>query len=140
MFTDQATPSLIDADLVAANLARLSALRSLNILDTPSEDRFDRITRLVARVLKVPIVLISLVDEQRQWFKSRVGIDIEQTPLQMSLCKYAVASKQLLLVLGFVLAFGFAHRAAPVAQTARRARPAHWRPWCHSQTWCRPQG
>lgn len=53
--------------------ARLASLRSLNILDTPAEERFDRITRLAQHLLDVPIVLVSLVDAERQWFKSLVS-------------------------------------------------------------------
>jgi hypothetical protein len=52
---------------------RLAILTSLNILDTPAEERFDRITRLAQRLFDVLIALISLVDANRQWFKSRVG-------------------------------------------------------------------
>lgn len=54
---------------------RLHLLHALRILDTPSEEVFDRITRLVARILDVPIALVSLVDTDRQWFKSRIGIE-----------------------------------------------------------------
>ncbi len=53
---------------------RLKTLRSLNILDTPAEERFDRLTRLAKRMFGVPIALVSLVDEDRQWFKSCVGL------------------------------------------------------------------
>ena len=86
------------ADKVANDTTRLRALRALNVLDTSQEERFDRITRLVARVLKVPTALISLVDDNRQWFKSRVGLDAAQTPLSVSLCKYAVADRKMLVV------------------------------------------
>ncbi len=58
---------------------RLAALRALNILDTPPEERFDRITRLAQRLLGVPIVIVSLVDADRQWFKSRQGMEPIQT-------------------------------------------------------------
>ncbi|MEZ5480781.1 MAG: hypothetical protein R3E73_00990 [Porticoccaceae bacterium] len=58
---------------------RLEALRRLNILDTPPEERFDRLTRLAWRMFDVPIALVSLVDEDRQWFKSRAGLDATET-------------------------------------------------------------
>lgn len=59
---------------------RLKALQRYAILDTPAELRFDRITALAARLFRVPIALISLVDEQRQWFKSRHGTEVSETP------------------------------------------------------------
>ena len=64
--------------------SRLKLLHALNILDTPSEEVFDRITRLVARILDVPIALVSLVDTERQWFKSRIGIDTNETPREVA--------------------------------------------------------
>lgn len=55
---------------------RLSQLRALAILDTPSEERFDCVTRMAKRLFGVPIALVSLVDENRQWFKSCFGLDV----------------------------------------------------------------
>lgn len=69
---------------------RLEVLRSLDVLDSPPEERFDRYTREVAGLLDVPIALVSLVDAERQWFKSRHGTDVEQTPRDMSLCAHAI--------------------------------------------------
>lgn len=54
---------------------RLASLRSLSILDTPPEERFDRLTRLASRIFNVPIALVSLVDSERQWFKSNQGLE-----------------------------------------------------------------
>ena len=65
--------------------ARLATLRSLNILDTPVEERFDRLTRMAKRVFDVPIALVTLVDKERQWFKSSIGLDIAETPRDISL-------------------------------------------------------
>ena len=53
---------------------RLAALRELGVLDTPPEERFDRVTRLARRLFSVPIALVSLVDSERQWFKSIQGL------------------------------------------------------------------
>lgn len=69
---------------------RLEALRAMCVLDTPPVPELDRITRLAARLFDVPIVLISLVDNNRQWFKSRVGLDTLQTPRDISLCAHAI--------------------------------------------------
>ena len=59
---------------------RLAALARTGLLDTPPEERFDRYTRVARRLFDVPIALVSLVDEHRQWFKSRQGLDATQTP------------------------------------------------------------
>ncbi len=77
---------------------RLQALRSLNILDTPPDERFDRITRLAARLFRVPIALFSLVDSDRQWFKSAVGIDITETPRDASFCSHAIEHDTVMVV------------------------------------------
>lgn len=70
---------------------RLGALRALLLLDTPPEERFDRIVHFAAREFDVPIALISLVDENRQWFKSRVGVDACETSREISFCGHAVS-------------------------------------------------
>jgi len=81
---------------------RLDALRRLNLLDTPPENAFDRLTRLATRVLRVPVSLVSLVDADRQFFKSSTGLgqDISQrqTPLSHSFCQHTVASGEPLIV------------------------------------------
>lgn len=69
---------------------RMRALRRLNLLDTPAEEVFDEITRLSAELLDVPIALVSLVDERRQWFKSRVGITALETSRTVSFCAHAI--------------------------------------------------
>ena len=69
---------------------RLNALRFLEVLDTPPEVALDRITRLVAHVLNVPIALISLVDQDRQWFKSRVGLEVVELPREVAFCAHAI--------------------------------------------------
>ena len=88
---------------ILAHPDRLAALRATALLDSPPEERFDRLTRLAARVLDAPIALVSLVDDERQFFKSCVGLpeplaSLRQTPLSHSFCKQAVVSGQPLLV------------------------------------------
>ena len=77
---------------------RLAALHCLGILDTPPTESFDRITQLVAQLLDVPVALVSLIDEKRQWFKSRYGLDASQTPREVSFCGHAVYERQALNV------------------------------------------
>ncbi|OZI26479.1 GGDEF domain-containing protein [Bordetella genomosp. 9] len=70
--------------------ARIARLRSLQILDTLPEERFDRLTRLAKRMFGVPIALVSLVDVNRQWFKSHQGLDVAETPRDVSFCAHAI--------------------------------------------------
>ena len=69
---------------------RIAALTRLGLLDTAPEERFDRITRMASMVLGVPIALVSLVDTDRQWFKSRVGIDTLESSRDSSFCAHAI--------------------------------------------------
>ena len=78
--------------------SRLSTLRSLKILDTSPEERFDRLTRLARRLFGVPIALISLVDEDRQWFKSAQGLDLCETARDISFCGHAILGDDMFLV------------------------------------------
>ncbi len=89
--------------------ARLRALRHLRILDTPPEDRFDQITALAARVFDVPIAYISMVDVNRQWFKSKHGIDLDETPRDISFCGHAILQNDPLVVPDLRLDNRFAH-------------------------------
>ncbi len=83
--------------------ARLDELLRLRLLDTPPEEQFDRLTRLAARLLAAPIALVSLVDKNRQFFKSACGLpgplsSLRETPLSHSFCQHVVASKASLVV------------------------------------------
>ncbi len=83
-------PNFAVACIPANETARLAALRQLGLLDSEPGEKFDRITRLAARTLALPIVLVSLLDESRQWFKSRVGFEASETPRDISFCSHAV--------------------------------------------------
>lgn len=85
-------------EIPADEAARIDALSALNILDTPLEERFDRLTRLARRLFGVPIALVSLVDADRQWFKSRQGLDATQTSRDISFCGHAILGHDILLV------------------------------------------
>ena len=77
---------------------RLAALRGYDILDTPAESAFDDLTRLASQICGTPIALITLLDEKRQWFKSRVGLDMAYTPRNISFCSYTILQNDLLIV------------------------------------------
>lgn len=78
--------------------ARLLALYELNILDTDAEERFDRVTRLGKRLFGVPMCLLSLVDKERQWFKSRQGLDASETPRAVSFCGHTILEPEIMVV------------------------------------------
>ncbi|HGE6050245.1 diguanylate cyclase domain-containing protein [Vibrio cholerae] len=77
---------------------RLRHLNTLAILDTAAEERFDRITRLARRLFNVPIALISLVDENRQWFKSCYGLNVSETSRDISFCGHAILGKKVFVI------------------------------------------
>lgn len=77
---------------------RLQTLRDLNLLDTPAEERFDRVTRLAKQLFSTSIALVSIVDEDRQWFKSRQGLDATETPRDISFCGHAILDDKIMVV------------------------------------------
>lgn len=79
-------------------MARVAELRGLGLLDTDSEERFDRVTRLAQRLFDVPIALVSLVDADRQWFKSVQGLDVQETPREQAFCSHAIESDEIMHV------------------------------------------
>lgn len=78
--------------------ARLVSLHSLRLLDSYPEERFDRITRMAKRIFDVEICLISLVDTERQWFKSKQGLDVCETSRKVSFCGHAIFDDSVLIV------------------------------------------
>jgi len=79
-------------------VARLQTLRSFDILDTPQEERFDRLTRMARRLFDVPIALVSLVDKDRQWFKSRIGLPVSETPRDISFCGHSILGEEVFII------------------------------------------
>ena len=77
---------------------RLKTLRSLHILDTAPEERFNRLTRMAKRLLDVPIALVSLIDGNRQWFKSCVGLGISETSRDISFCGHAILGNDVFII------------------------------------------
>jgi len=77
-------------------VSRLDALASYNILDTLPEEEFDRLTQLASIICEVPIALITLIDKDRQWFKSKIGLNAPETPRDISFCQYTINDESLL--------------------------------------------
>ena len=110
-----------DPPVLPEEAERLAALRRYAILDTPPDERFDRITRLVAGLFSVPISLVSLVDETRQWFKSAVGLEAGgETERRHAFCAHAIAGDELLLVEDALLDERF--RNSPLVQGGPKIR------------------
>ncbi len=89
---------MVPAPIPADEPQRLQALRELLILDTPPEERFDRIVRFAASEFDAPMAMISLVDSDRQWFKASVGLDVCETSRDTSFCSHVVHDRRMLLV------------------------------------------
>tara|TARA_R110001592_G_scaffold97408_9_gene279113 strand:+ start:367 stop:1329 length:963 start_codon:yes stop_codon:yes gene_type:complete len=89
---------MIKPEFPANEAERLHALRSLQILDTSHEERFDRVTRMAKRMFGVEISLVSIVDEDRQWFKSTQGLDASETPREISFCGHAINQDGLFII------------------------------------------
>lgn len=78
--------------------ARLNALRDLRLLESPPSDSFDRLTRLASQLLQAPVSTISLTDRDRQWFKSKVGVDLMEIPREQAPCAYAIQGRGVFVV------------------------------------------
>ncbi len=89
---------MIEAPVTPDEDARLALLQALDLLDSPPEAVFDCATRTVARALRMPIALVSLIDRDRQWFKSRIGLDVVQTERRVAFCAHAILSSEPLVV------------------------------------------
>lgn len=85
-------------DIPFNEISRLAVLSSLGILDTDRDEKLDRITRIAKKTFNVPIALISLVDENRQWFKSCFGLDVNETSRDISFCGHAILGKDIFVI------------------------------------------
>ncbi|MGI9516952.1 MAG: response regulator [Pirellulaceae bacterium] len=89
---------MLRAPDIENDFQRVAALHALQILDTPPEERFDRITRLAADIFQVPVALVSLVDANRQWFKSCHGLDVSETGRDISFCGHTIVQADTFIV------------------------------------------
>lgn len=77
---------------------RLQLLYSLNLLDTPPEERFDRVTLMAKNLFDVDVCLLSLVDKDRQWIKSKQGTNLQETPRALSFCGHAILKQEIMVI------------------------------------------
>src|SRR6266545_6245625 len=89
---------MIPAPLPENESERLEALQRYEVLDTESEQKFDDLTLLARHICDAPIALISLVDSERQWFKSKIGLTTTQTPRAVSFCGHAIFDEEVMVV------------------------------------------
>ncbi|MBX7045638.1 MAG: GAF domain-containing sensor histidine kinase [Ignavibacteria bacterium] len=89
---------MIAAPIPANEKERLQKLKEYNILDTPQEESFDEIVKLASIICKAPISTITLIDEKRQWFKSKVGFDMTESPREIAFCAHVINGDDLMVV------------------------------------------
>ncbi|MDZ4840034.1 MAG: response regulator [Bacteroidota bacterium] len=93
-FADETLRQFSDTDYYNES-NRLRALKSYDVLDTKSEESFDALTKIAKMICGTSISLVSLLDENRQWFKSKIGIEVEETHKDLSFCKYAIGTSEI---------------------------------------------
>jgi diguanylate cyclase (GGDEF)-like protein len=87
-----------DSEARKSERERLAALKSFDVLDTPAEEAFDRITRLAQTLLRMPIITVAFIDAHRQWFKSRQGMKASETPRETAFCNEAIQQEGAFIV------------------------------------------
>src|SRR5271169_2180956 len=95
---------------------RLEVLWQYDVLDTIPEQVFDDLTELAANICEAPIAMITLVDEKRQWFKSKVGVSIDETSRDISFCSHAILHRELFIVADAARDARFAHNPLVAAE------------------------
>lgn len=86
------------AEISAAEAERLAVLERYRVLDSDFDEAFDAITRQAAAEFKVPVALITLIDRDRQWFKSMVGVPVRETPRDVAICEHAIRQNDVMVV------------------------------------------
>ncbi|MCB1679418.1 MAG: sensor domain-containing diguanylate cyclase [Halioglobus sp.] len=89
---------MIEPEIPDCEATRLDTLVGLNILDTPAEERFDRLTRVSRHLFGTSMAMVSLVDRDRQWFKSCIGVTVRETPRAISFCGHAILNDEVMVV------------------------------------------
>jgi len=96
-------------DALCEDPERLKALQRYGILDTPMEPAYDELAEIAGHVCEAPVALISFLDRDRQWFKAALGVDMDEAPLDQSVCRYAIRQSGVFIVPDLALDPRFAH-------------------------------
>ena len=112
--------SAADGGSAPDEVARLRATRATGLFDTPAHAHYDRIVRVAALLTEMPIALVSLLDEKRQWFKSRIGLSITETPRSWAFCNYTIMENKIMIVEDATLDPRFADNPLVTGQEAIR--------------------
>ena len=97
-FSELGNPKVLEPVIPTEEHQRLAALESYEILDTPPEPDFTNLVNLAAQICRAPIAMVSLVDGERQWFKAKIGLEINETSREASICAHALNEPDLLVV------------------------------------------
>lgn len=89
---------MLPAPIPSDDADRLASLHALRLLDTPAEERFDRIARLASRIFRTPIAYVALVDGDRQWFKAKCGVTVDETGREISFCGHTILGHETLII------------------------------------------
>lgn len=108
---------IIDYPIPANEAERLEALRSTQLLDSKPEVAFDAIVLQARKAFNTPIVAISLLDDHRQWFKAKIGLDISQTPRNIAFCAHTIIHDEVMYVLDAMQDMRFAHNPLVTGDT-----------------------
>ncbi len=119
------TLDYIPATLPPNEEERLRSLNSLHILDTEPEERYDRVTRLAKDIFEVPVVFISLIDRERQWFKSRQGVNICETSRDTSFCAHTILGTETVVIEDTLLDKRFARNPHVIGEPHIRFYAGH---------------
>lgn len=114
-----------EAGIPLDEIARLSALHSLKLLDTPPEERFDRLSRLATQFLKLPVAYVALMDGERQWYKSSCGLPVGEVPRKHSLCSHTILCEEPIICPNTLLEPRFADNPFVIAEPNIRLYMGH---------------
>src|SRR3954464_14453236 len=93
-----AAPSSFPVPIPKDEPKRMATLHKYHILDTPPEEDFDNLTTLAAHICGTPIAMVTLIDSDRQWFKSKVGVNVSETARDVAFCAHAIMKRNLFVV------------------------------------------
>lgn len=128
----------VNAQPKGPEATRLRSLRSYGLLDSATDPDYDRLVKLASELCKTPIAVITLVDDCRQWFKSRIGIDVQETPRAVAFCDHTIRSTEIFEVGDACAGARFSNNPLVTSDPSLRFYAGHrcaretalrWAPW-----------